>query len=251
MIRWSAILCLTLGLGACTQTASNSNTDTTSRGFLAGFKGLSFSGTAPLRDASLAGGQVMVSGPSGYCIDPKTLRSSRETGFAAIASCRILSDGKKGPKVEPMLMTISVGPLVPDEILPSGEEIASYFDASLLSKHGSEKLTLAHLGARGDSVLENGDARHWRGAFFHGGHLVGLALYAPKGSRLAGDAGADYIMYVVKHIRSSSQIAPVKTAANTDIRETAPDESASNKGKRGFGSFLARVLPKRPSSEPE
>ena len=63
-----------------------------------------------LPGTTLAGGRISVSGPQGYCIDATTLRRTPTGGFAAIASCNILTGGAEGPIVEPVLLTVSVSP---------------------------------------------------------------------------------------------------------------------------------------------
>ena len=61
-----------------------------------------------LTSAGLAGGDIRVSGPDGYCVDPNSLRRSATGGFAAIASCNILSGGAQGPVIEPALAIVTV-----------------------------------------------------------------------------------------------------------------------------------------------
>lgn len=170
---------------------------------------------APLARAALAGGDVIVAGPSGYCVDPTTLQARVERGFALIASCDILSDGKAGEPVAPMLVSVTVGPRGDTGDLPGPRAIAAAAEAPLLSAETSDGFVAAQLGKGGDSLLPNGDARHWRGGFVLNGRLVGLALYAPKGSALAGEGGAAMLAKVKTQIttQSGANAAPIASPA--------------------------------------
>ncbi len=65
-------------------------------------------------------------------------------------------------------------------------------------------LTAVHLAGGGAEVLDDGDPKYWRGAFVQGGRMVGLALYAPLGSPLAGDGGAAMLRAVRDRIAALS-----------------------------------------------
>lgn len=173
--------------------------------------------TAPLAKASLAGGDVVVAGPEGYCIDPTTKSSGPERGFAVIASCNILTGGKSGPTVEPMLVTVTVGPRGDMTDLPTPDALAEASGAVLVSwKITSDRVT-AHLASGGEAMFDGSDPQYWRSAFLQGERMVGLALYAPRGSALAGDRGAVMLARVKDRIATLSKSGqpPVKTVAKT------------------------------------
>lgn len=170
---------------------------------------------APLARAAIAGGDVVVAGPDGYCVDPTTLQSKAERGFAIIASCNILSNGRLGDAVPAMLVSVTVGPRGDAGDLPRPREIAAAADAPLLAGESLPNFVVAHLARGGQSLLPDGDDRHWRGAFVLGDRLVGLALYAPKGSSLAGQDGGGVLARVRAQIVSQSSgtarpLAPAK-----------------------------------------
>ncbi|SNS23473.1 dihydroxy-acid dehydratase [Antarctobacter heliothermus] len=167
---------------------------------------------APLARASLAGGDVTVAGPDGYCVDPSTRRSAPERGFALIASCYILSGGKAGRPVVPMLVTVTVGPRGDSTDLPTPKALAQAANAVLLDGNASSGRVTAHLADGGDGMFEGSDPRYWRAAFLQGDRMVGLALYAPRGSALAGDQGEAMITRVKDRIATLSKAtAPRKT----------------------------------------
>lgn len=171
-------------------------------------------GSAPLANATLAGGEIVVAGPRGYCIDPVTLSRGATRSFAVLASCNILSGGEEGIFVEPMMVTITVGPRLESPAIPAPEALASEVGQTLVSGSARDGLTTALLAGGGAEVLDNGDPRYWRGAFVENGHLIGLALYAPEGSRFVGRDGAEMLGRVHRQIlRLSPELAPVSSAA--------------------------------------
>ncbi|GAA4221221.1 hypothetical protein GGQ68_000244 [Sagittula marina] len=186
----------------------------------------------PLAKVSLAGGEVIVAGPSGYCLDPETSKSAAGRGFAVIASCMILSGGQVGENVAPVMVTVTVGPRGTASDLPDGKALAAAAEAPLLAAGHEDGLVMAHLGAGGASVLEGGDTRYWRGAFLQGDRVVGLALYAPDGDALAGKRGAAMLVSVRDSIRHASEGGSVTTLTTA----TAPTKPATNNSlSRLFG----------------
>ncbi|MGH1411875.1 MAG: dihydroxy-acid dehydratase [Pelagimonas sp.] len=216
VIRCSGAVMLAVSLMACASGVPDSKPDATketgTNGFLSGILG---DGSAksdgkpaktkpPLSRVSLAGSDVRVSGPDGYCIDPVTVETSKERGFALIASCHILSGGKIGEPVEPVLITVTVGPKGKVSDIPTPQQLAATAGHALLGGETGDGFSMANLDGGGDSQLKGGDTRHWRGAFLQGDRLVGLALYAPKGSAYAGPHGGGMLGKLHNKIASLS-----------------------------------------------
>ncbi len=175
----------------------------------------------PLARIGLAGGEVVVAGPEGYCIDPTTRQTSPERGFAVVASCSILSGGRVGGDVRPMMLTVTVGARGGALDLPSPRELALFAGSDLIAGSSEDGLVMANLAEGGTRSLAGGDPRHWRGVFVQGDHLVGLALYAPRGSPLVGPDGGARLADMRGIIASLSpggaggaQAAPQKQAQN-------------------------------------
>lgn len=158
-----------------------------------------------LRRADLAGGAITVLGPDGYCVDASTLRSTGTGGFAALASCNILSGGRSGAIVEPGLVTVTVKPA--DSETPSLEALAAALETELLSTRELSAVTLGQMATGGETAFEGSDPRHWRGTFVLGQTVIGLALYAPKDSPLVGPQGAAFLNTVSSRIRANSNAA--------------------------------------------
>lgn len=166
-----------------------------------------------LRKTSLMEGDVVVRGPEGYCIDRRSLRLKRDGGFALLASCEALS-GVRGEAVEPVLMTVSVLPGAPGATRPGAAEIAALMaPAEVLATHEDAGLALVHFASGGEQVLPGGDARYWRGGMVVNGHLVGLALYAREGGKMAGKGGRRLVSDLARGIRRASPRRPVAAPA--------------------------------------
>lgn len=174
---------------------------------------------APSRDpetaldsVTLLDGALAVAGPEGYCVDPASVRDTPREGFAVIASCHVLSGGRKGADVIPAVVAIAVGPRGGTRALPEAETIAAHAETQLLRQVTTDDLVLANLSTGGDAVVPDADARFWRGAFSLDRRLVGLSLYVPKGSALAAEAGGAFLTTVQHRIveesaRSSDAVA--------------------------------------------
>ncbi len=158
----------------------------------------------PLARVDLAGGDIVVAGPEGYCIDPETTQTRRGAGFAVIASCQLISQGRTGPSVPPAVVTVTAGPRGAATDLPSGAVLAEAANAVLLDSTQRDGLVTVHLASRGELPLGDGDTRYWRGAFSVNGRLVGLALYVPEGSALSGSRGERMLRQVTEQIRDLS-----------------------------------------------
>ena len=163
-----------------------------------------------LRKVPLFGGDVVVRGPSGYCIDRRALRNRKEGGFALLASCETLS-GVRGHAVEPVVMTVSVMPVTPAAVRPTIEQITAMMaPAKPLASHQTRDVAMVQFASGGEAVLPGGDARHWRGGMMVNGHMVALALYARKGSPMAGKDGRALMTDLARSIRRSSPKRPVQ-----------------------------------------
>ena len=184
-----AIGLIVIGLSACQSTLSDDNPAVDRpAGILSALAPKP--GTKPLSKVHFAGGDVIVGGPEGYCLDPKTVQNRPERGFALIASCNILSGGQLGPQVPAIMVSVTIGPRGASEDVPSASAIARTTGARLLTDQSRDGLVLGQFEGGGDALAHSRDPRQWRGAFVMNGRLVGLALYAPKGSSFAEAQGA-------------------------------------------------------------
>ena len=144
-------------------------------------------GKPPLVRSVLAGG-VVVEGPPGYCIEPRSIGLGRS--FAVLASCQVLTEGQGGTEVPLALMTVTVGARDTGARVPDAKTVAAAAGQGLVDTRKNGDMNLALLETGGQEVLPDGEPQYWRGTFVLNDRPVGLALYAPSGSRLKGAPGA-------------------------------------------------------------
>jgi hypothetical protein len=222
-VRAALVLPLLLALAACEVTPEGEIVP--QRGFLSGFAAPDVSGGPSARAepgggadlveaAAIAGGDVVVAGPPGYCIDTSTVESSPRGGFAVLASCNILSAGQSGAAVTPALVTVSAGPREAQPVQPGAETLARLSDASALAADESDTLTMVYLAEGGDALLPGGASQYWRGAFLVGARLIGIAVYAPPNSGLTRAEGRRLLELTAERIRRASPDAPIPVSGN-------------------------------------
>lgn len=164
----------------------------------------------PAREAVVARGAVVVGAPPGYCVESSALLDNDAESFVLLASCASLGSADDGPKALPAVMTVSVSAADPAVAPPDAGALATAAPGEVLATSQRGALALMHLAEGGAAVLPGGDPRHWRGASRAGGHDVGLALYAPEESPLAGAAGANLLTALADRIEAqpTSPAAP-------------------------------------------
>lgn len=206
------IMRATLGLAvlACLWVAGCSAGVPIDGGLQRGFLGQA---TAPLARVTLAGGDVRLAGPAGYCVDPDTLRVGSSQSFALLASCRILSGGASGPEVPPVLIAVTVGAPGSGRDVPEPQTLAAAASAPLLEGRSGDGLSLALLGSGGETAFEGGAPRYWRGAFVQGGRLVGLAFYVRRDNVNLQGRGPEMLRTLRAQVQADS---PKRSAAGSE-----------------------------------
>ncbi|WP_371227660.1 hypothetical protein [Roseovarius sp. 2305UL8-3] len=171
------------------------------------------SGPPPFKQVSLFRGNVVVEGPRGYCIDRQSLRRGGDGGFVLIASCESLT-GTIGKGVAPAVITVSVLPRNLSARPPSAAGLSALAaPAKTLKQEDGDGIALVQLSQGGNALLADGDPRYWRGGMLINGHVVGLAVYGPKGSSLANNEGRRVILRMAEILRDLSPVKDFTPAA--------------------------------------
>ncbi len=170
-----------------------------------------------LRRTSLVRGAVIVQGPRGYCIDAESLTSGGVSGgFALLASCESLLGKPADAPVDPAIMTVTVLPFSPRPIQPRAHEMAKALAPHhVLDQINGDGLTIVHLATGGTEISSGVDPKHWRGAMLINGHMIGLAVYAPKGSALSDAAGLEVLIGLAEVLREASPVRAAKVMPDT------------------------------------
>ncbi len=141
--------------------------------------------TSP-KTIALAGGDVGIAAPAGYCIDTgNTSDYGVKGGFALVSSCRSLL----GVAATPAIITISIGPKVPVTQVSTDAFADALGNPIVLASEESGAVSLLHIASGGSQTLPGGDERYWRAIRVVSGRLVSMALYAPAGAEEAQASG--------------------------------------------------------------
>ncbi|MDF1857228.1 hypothetical protein [Pseudooceanicola sp.] len=160
----------------------------------------------PLPQAPIAGGDILITGPEGYCVDARSLRNRASGGFALLASCYVMSGGTDGLPVTPVIMTVSAAPEDKLHGVPDADSMAEAFDpAKVLTSRNVQGVTLLQLDQGGDATLKDADPKHWRGALALNGYIVGLAVYGPKGSYTSEEGGGALVIELAQTLRAADR----------------------------------------------
>lgn len=200
--------------------------------------------SAAMRSAAFYGGDVIVTGPPGYCIDPESLRRSTDSGFALMAGCGHLSDAPSGV-VPPAVITVSVLPRDARAQMPTADAIAApWAHAGVAQRIDGDGIALIQVAKGGNSRLPEGDPRHWRGAMLIGGHLVGLAVYGKVKSGVAGAAGKALLTATAEAMLDDASRAPAQGARPPQADAAKGNPSSAARPRRGLKSIVTGLFRK-------
>lgn len=195
--------------------------------------------------AALAGGEVIVAAPQGYCIQKDSLKARKTGGFALLASCEQLTGFVSGYQVEPVVMTVSALPREGDAPEPSASEIAvALGDRKVLRRLHGDGLTVVQVQDL-EALSAESDPLHWRGIMVINGHIVGLALYGAKDSAATGEKGLTQLMWLAERIREESplraRVVSVQAPQSETVTLAALPQDAEQPGRRTASGVLRPV----------
>lgn len=160
---------------------------------------------APQTEARLAGGDVVVPAPAGWCVEPQSLKARGQSGFALFAGCAAVTEDQSGPWVPSGVLTATVSRRrAAGDVVAAAALRAVVGDAGILDQRVRDGVALVHLKpetAASDKGL--GDP-HWRAVFVHDGRAVSLAAYGPAGGDISGRSGGELLLYLARGIRSNT-----------------------------------------------
>jgi len=161
---------------------------------VAGCGGLGPVGTPPVRQVAVTQGQVLVTGPEGFCIDTESTRDSGATAFVLLGNCAVITNRRSaGQPAVPAVLTASISEADPDQTLRDAiPELDTFFGSeegrALLSRAGEaetvELLDSFHQGdvfylrARDSSASEIQDVSsdYWRSYLDIGDRIATLTV---------------------------------------------------------------------------
>ena len=203
---------------------------------------------------TLARGAVTLVAPKGFCIDETSVSSGLRGSSAILAKCSSLDGKGAGDDTAVMSAQISArrGSAA---AAPTGQDLinAALPRRTLQSKQKGN-LALVQIATNGDNVFSAADPIHWRAATELDTRLVLLGLFAPKGSEITSDQGADLLTALARGISATRGsllgLAPAASNGSSEPKtETQPKDVSENSTtetvepvKKGGQGFIARLL---------
>ncbi|MCV2864107.1 hypothetical protein [Defluviimonas sp. WL0075] len=154
--------------------------------------GTSAGPSAP-RKVAVSEGAVVISGPSGYCVDPKSLRDTADGAFVLLGACATLNGTGRGPRSRAILTaTVLLGAPPGESLETEFRRMSDFFvtDAGrkALSRDGnSGSVRIEKIVASGDVLFILAEDRapfagypvepqYWRAIFARKGRMISLSV---------------------------------------------------------------------------
>lgn len=179
----------------------------------------------------LVGGDVIVRGPEGYCVD----RSSRvENDFIVLGDCNVLRKADTGlAPYERGLLTVSVGPATANP--PSLSDLSEAFEAYGEPKRRGRAVRVL-VSEGGDRLVPGADDVYWRAVTVVNNRVVSLAAFGPPYSEMSLTRGPALLDNLVANIHVESPSVPFE---DTQLAKAEVADSADT-GRSPF-DFLNRL----------
>ncbi|MEX0351039.1 MAG: hypothetical protein AB3N15_16570 [Paracoccaceae bacterium] len=165
-------------------------------------------GQALPRSIALAGGDIVLRAPRGYCVEQRSVRNGKNNSFALLARCEALGASRASATQGFALITVTTEARA-EAVQPDAETIARSAAPAKPGANRSEgDLSLVRFD---DTVhqVRGASPQVWRTAFVANGNVVALALYAEDGSPMLGDRGARLLSELARRTRAASaQVTP-------------------------------------------
>jgi len=191
-------------------------------GLLVGLAACVAVGGGGVQSLAVAGGAVTVQGPEGYCVDSRISRPAR--GFAALASCALISDIAVVPGIEG-LITVQVGD-AGSAIVGGAEQdlsaiLRSQTGAGLLANNGdpetvvmdtvetSAGLVIVHFTDTAPPIVDGLEQLEWRAFLDLGDRLVTIGVRGFDRAPLGRDQGLRLLNRAVYSLRSANSLDTV------------------------------------------
>ncbi len=194
------VFALSLFLTGC---LSSDGKTSAQKGFFGGGQPFSKRTAEGQRKTSLAGGDVKLKAPDGYCVDPST---ESDQSFALLVDCAVLAESASDAPQNRGLITVSASPA-----FPGGADLANVSEkigqVTQTFRSDSGALVLK-VDEGGDRAIAGASPEFWRGVMTVNERAVTVAVYAPIDGALAGDAGRAILTSVMANISKASPKKP-------------------------------------------
>ncbi|MEJ6396764.1 dihydroxy-acid dehydratase [Yoonia sp. 208BN28-4] len=191
--------------------------------------GFSFPGftSAPLPVLQLLGGDVIVTGPDGYCVSPAA--SNARAGFAVMAGCDLIAGGPERPSVNAVI-TVQAGAADTAAVAGNEATFAAFLETdagqavlsragdaatvdvkSATSRDGRVSVTFADTAP---DTIAGFQPTQWRGFVDVNGRLVTVTVRGLAGAPLFDGAGNALLGQALGAIRAANDASAVVVVAD-------------------------------------
>lgn len=189
-----------------------------------GLGGSLFSREAPAA-VQVSRGEVTVSGPPGYCVEPQQLRDTDAGSFVLLGSCAAISNDGAQPRPDTLaLLTVSVGPGASKAISPAdAETVQTYVTTAAgraqLSRSGRpETVEILETRTFGPALFVH--ARdlgqpsrlladdYWRALFTVKGRIISISVNGFRAIPLDSDEGLETLYAFTNRLWLENGVQP-------------------------------------------
>ena len=187
-------------------------------------EGAGFGLGAPRGDSriAVAGGEVVVAGPRGYCVDKSATRDAADSAFVLMASCASVTQSERAPtpRVAGVLVASVAAPDGGAPVTESMEAFGAFFNSdagrAALSQTGqaetvevletstAEGVFFVHARDSSDGLAEDVRDEYWRALFDVKGRLVSASVFGTEAQPFSTDAGRALLAQFVAQIRAAN-----------------------------------------------
>ena len=158
--------------------------------------------TPTVGSVSLVGGDLVVAGPAGYCVDPEL--SDVENRFVVLGGCDVLSNGGSVGPVHRAVLLVSISPDRAAHFAESHHLAAALGMPSGASARSKDGVQLVQLPTGGQDILEGGDSQYWRGVTTVNGYLVMMTAISQNKGAATRKSGGDLLLNLAERIKDKS-----------------------------------------------
>lgn len=141
------------------------------------------------RTAVLAGGDLRLSAPDSWCVEPRSLRNTEDASFAMVASCRSVTQQLRFAPAPRGYATVVVGPALAQATPPADLLRAVVGEGTEIAAPDGDGIATARVPAAEGDRRPDAEILAWRGAAMVADRPVLLSVYAVDDA-LAGEDGA-------------------------------------------------------------
>ena len=206
---------------------------------------------------AVAGGDVIIAGPRGFCVDPGSSQQNASVPFVTLGNCASISGNSRAPQPGvKAVLTASVGPVASGSAVSGGTQtLDPFFRSAAGRKELSRDLNpntvtivdtfeeagvfFLHLNDTSAGALPDIAPDQWRGYMDVNGRLVSASVLGFRDAPLSETQSRNLIRAFTREIRTKSAESTLFDNATAGGAATAAAVGASGGGGAAAGGVAA------------